>query len=212
MMPLRIITLLFFAVTYSIITELEGLNTNSKNARRRFVKSAIFTTVTALLPLEDSNSAPPYAVMAEKTGYFSVYDKRGDLIYLPKRVTRESSLQAIDLAKHLKKENIVLYGAYWCPHCTRQKELFGREAWQIMAAKNYVECDARGNGGNPSMCRANEIDGFPSWKKGRQEFLRGDVSLSKLAEASNYPGVFNADLELNIPSLLVGSISKWEQK
>jgi hypothetical protein len=203
MISLRIKTFLFLAVSYSI-TELEGLNTNS-NARRHFVQSAIGTTAAAFLPLAAANAAPPFAIMAEELGYFPVYDKQGGVIYVPKRVARESSPQAIDLANHLKKQNVVFYGAYWCPHCARQKELFGREAWKIMAAKNYVECDGRGYGGNPSMCITNNIDGFPTWKKGRLELLSGEVPLSALAAASKYPGSFNEELEQNLPSLLGSS-------
>ena len=29
------------------------------------------------------------------------------------------------LAKFMTNEGMVLYGAYWCPHCKDQKELFG---------------------------------------------------------------------------------------
>ena len=101
MISLRIKTFLFLAVSYSI-TELEGLNTNS-NARRHFVQSAIGTTAAAFLPLAAANAAPPFAIMAEELGYFPVYDKQGGVIYVPKRVARESSPQAIDLANHLKK-------------------------------------------------------------------------------------------------------------
>ena len=34
-----------------------------------------------------------------------------------------------------------MYGAYWCPHCAHQKELFGAEAWSLIP---YVECSLKG--------------------------------------------------------------------
>ena len=30
-----------------------------------------------------------------------------------------------DLARHLTSVGAVMYGAYWCPHCKRQKTMFG---------------------------------------------------------------------------------------
>ena len=182
-------------------TESQGLHA-THHSRRRFVQYSLSTTA-ALLPLSPSaKAAPPFAIMAEELGYFPVSNKEGGVIYVPKRVSRASSQQAIDLATYLTKQNVIFYGAYWCPHCARQKELFGREAWNIMVRKNYVECDGRGYGGNPAICAVNKIDGFPTWKKGRKELLSGEVSLSALAAASKYPGTFKEELEVNQPSLL----------
>jgi thiol-disulfide isomerase/thioredoxin len=159
-------------------------------------------------PLGATIAAPPFAIMAEELGYFPVSNNEGGVMYVPKRVARASSQQAIELATHLKKQKIVFYGAYWCPHCARQKELFGREAWGILAAKNYVECDGRGYGGNPAICVTNKIDGFPTWKMGKNELVSGEVPLSILAAASKYPGVFREDLEENLPTSLGSSKCK----
>ena len=39
-----------------------------------------------------------------------------------------SDFQTIDLkvklAKHLSQKGVRMYGAYWCPYCDKQKELF----------------------------------------------------------------------------------------
>ena len=175
------------------------------HSRRRFVQFSLSTTAALLSQTPPAQAAPPFAIMAEELGYFPVSNKEGNVIYVPKRVSRASSQQAIDLATYLTKQNVIFYGAYWCPHCARQKELFGREAWTIMANKNYVECDGRGYGGNPAICVVNKIDGFPTWKKGRKELLSGEVPLSALAVASKYPGIFKEELELNLPSSLGSS-------
>ena len=56
-------------------------------------------------------AAPPFAVMAEEMGYFPVQNKEGQVIYVPRRVQRQSSDQAIELAKRLKQAGAVMYGA-----------------------------------------------------------------------------------------------------
>ena len=46
----------------------------------------------------------------------------------------EQSYEA-QLAKHLTEEGAVMYGAYWCPHCSDQKQSFGKAFKYIQ----YVE-------------------------------------------------------------------------
>lgn len=58
-----------------------------------------------------ANAAPPIAVIAEELGYFPVQNKAGEMVYIPKRIQRQSSQQAIDLAKKLSKAGAVMYGA-----------------------------------------------------------------------------------------------------
>lgn len=76
-----------------------------------------------------------------------------------------------------------MYGAYWCPHCTRQKEMFGSAFKDI----NYVECDPRGENPRPNLCRDAGVKGYPTWEiNGKQ--LVGVQSFEELAEASNFKG------------------------
>lgn len=79
-----------------------------------------------------------------------------------------------------------MYGAYWCPHCTRQKELFGSAVQTI----NYVECDPRGPNPQPNLCREAGIKGYPTWEINGKFFV-GVQSLEELAEASNFKGTKN---------------------
>lgn len=58
-----------------------------------------------------AQAAPPIAVIAEELGYFPVQNRVGDLVYVPKRVQRESSDQAIELAKKMSEKGAVMYGA-----------------------------------------------------------------------------------------------------
>ena len=102
-------------------------------------------------------------------------------------ITTVSTPGTIDLAKYLKSSGAVMYGAYWCPHCHEQKELFGKEANAELA---YVECDAGGINPQPDLCRSKGIQGYPSWEiKG--ELYSGRQTLDELAEYSGYPGPRN---------------------
>lgn len=89
---------------------------------------------------------------------------------------------ATGLAKHLTATGVKLYGAYWCPHCTDQKQLFGKAASLLP----YIECDPRSPVGQPSVCVAHEIRAFPTWEIAGQK-IEGVLSLEQLARLSGYP-------------------------
>ena len=99
-------------------------------------------------------------------------------------VTTDSSPAAKALAEHLTADGAVMYSAYWCPHCHDQKQMFGKEASQIL---NIVECATDGENNQADLCRRKGLDGFPSWEiNGRID--SGVKSLQKLAELSGYKG------------------------
>ena len=90
----------------------------------------------------------------------------------------------IDLARHLTQVGAKEYGAYWCPHCHDQKELFGKEA---AAELDYVECDPKGVNPRPQLCQTAKIKGYPTWEiKG--QMYEGVQTLEKLADLTDYKG------------------------
>lgn len=92
------------------------------------------------------------------------------------------------LAEHLTQQGARMFGAYWCPHCHEQKELFGRQAF---AKINYVECDPEGANSQTDLCRSiPEVQGYPSWEINGQ-YYAGRLSLERLAEISGYTGPTN---------------------
>lgn len=111
-------------------------------------------------------------------------------------VVNTSSPAEIELAKHLKQIGAKMYGAYWCPHCHDQKELFGKEAAAIYP---YIECAPDGVNSKTALCQetAPKIEkqtgqnfGFPTWEiKG--QYLTGTQQLSDLATKSGYQGPRN---------------------
>ncbi len=102
----------------------------------------------------------------------------GFVIYNYSLSSSQAAGQLDDFAKCLTEKGAVMYGAYWCPHCANQKNMFEGS----MKYVNYVECDARGNNANPALCREKGINGYPTWIFGNGERLEGEVQLSQLAQ------------------------------
>lgn len=98
-----------------------------------------------------------------------------------------------------------MYGAYWCPHCARQRELFGKEAWNYIT---YIECSPKGytfdQNASPKLCQ--NVSGFPTWSLGAKDGITteneisGEVPLVVLAEKSQFQLPFHDKLEEeNVP-------------
>jgi glutaredoxin len=94
--------------------------------------------------------------------------------------TASSSARQQALARHLKLQGAVVYGAWWCPHCNHQKELFGAEAIELLP---YVECDKDDAG--RKRCQAAQIRAYPTWELNGQRRL-GVLSLEELEVWSGY--------------------------
>lgn len=64
-------------------------------------------------------------------------------------------------AQCLSDKGVKMYGAYWCPHCAEQKELFG-ESFKLAP---YVECGVAGNrSAEQAVCKDAGIHHFPTWQ------------------------------------------------
>jgi uncharacterized membrane protein len=108
-------------------------------------------------------------------------------------ITTTSGASEIALAQHLTAIGAKKYGAFWCPHCYEQKQVFGKEAF---AQINYIECDPNGKNPQVQVCQDVGIKGFPSWEiKGK--LYSGTQSLEKLAELSDYQG--SQDFRYSLP-------------
>ncbi len=62
------------------------------------------------------------------------------------------------LAQCIKKQGVVFYGAYWCPHCQRTKGLFGSSAKYLP----YVECSTPDGQGQTQICADKKIISYPT--------------------------------------------------
>lgn len=79
------------------------------------------------------------------------------------RILRQSSKQALAVARRLKSKGAVMYGAFWCGHCYDQKKTLGAEAMSMLT---YVECgrDAIPELNDAKRCTAEKIEGYPTWE------------------------------------------------
>ena len=102
-------------------------------------------------------------------------------------ITTTSSAQKIQFARFLKTNNIVMYSAYWCPHCHDQKQLFGKEAVEEL---NVIECAPDGKDSKYELCQSKGIDGFPSWEI-NGNIYSGTKNLNDLAIMTGYKGDSN---------------------
>lgn len=99
-------------------------------------------------------------------------------------ITTTSGAAEIALAKHLNQIGAKMYVLYTCPHCYKQKQLFGKEAVQEL---NIIECLADGKNAQPQLCQAAKITSVPTWDI-NGKFYSGEQSLQKLADLSGYTG------------------------
>jgi len=100
-------------------------------------------------------------------------------------ITTVSNASDLTLAQHLQSLNARMFGAYWCPHCHDQKQLFGEQAFKLIT---YVECAPDGSRAQPDLCASYpEITGYPTWEIGG-EFYSGRQTLEQLADISGYTG------------------------
>lgn len=102
-------------------------------------------------------------------------------------ITTSSGESEIALAQHLKQVGAKMYGAFTCPHCQNQKQLFGKDA---AAQLNYIECHPQGENSQTDLCMKANIQGFPTWEiKGKM--YQGEKTLAELANLSGYQGERN---------------------
>ena len=74
---------------------------------------------------------------------------------------RDSSPQALELTQHLKAMGARFYGAWTCPACFKQMNLFGKQAG---AEIPYVECrKPKQLPEQAEACKLAEIRAYPTW-------------------------------------------------
>ena len=87
-----------------------------------------------------------------------------------------------DFAQCLTDASVTMYGAWWCPHCKNQKDLFGNAFDRV----NYVECSTAARTMNQT-CKDAGIQGYPTWEFGDGSRVSGEQTLETLAQKSSCP-------------------------
>ena len=93
------------------------------------------------------------------------------------------------VAKCLTEKGVIMYGAYWCPHCANQKKAFGSDVQFI----KYQECDPKGAGGDKELCLKAGVSNFPTWGFPGQGNLVGEQTIPDLAKMANCSDQLPAD-------------------
>jgi hypothetical protein len=79
-------------------------------------------------------------------------------------------------AKCVASRQAKMYGAYWCPHCSEQKEMF-ESSFQYIP---YVECGVPGSRDEAQVCKDAGIKHFPTWQFADGERREGTQPLPAL--------------------------------
>ena len=80
-------------------------------------------------------------------------------------------------AQCIADSGATFYGAFWCPHCNEQKELFGNSAQYLP----YVECSKEDRSGQLDVCIEAGIEGYPTWEFADDSRLSGSLSFDVLS-------------------------------
>lgn len=75
------------------------------------------------------------------------------------------------------------YGAFWCPHCEEQRDMFG-DSVDLLP---YTECAQGGKDAKPEVCEAEGVDRFPTWKFNDGTVVTGTQSFEDLADKTSCP-------------------------
>ncbi|GJQ14625.1 hypothetical protein GpartN1_g6416.t1 [Galdieria partita] len=102
-------------------------------------------------------------------------------IFDPPSITSHSDVRMMKLAEKLKSKNARMYGAFWCEHCYRQKQMFGEEAFEKI---EYIECSRNGRDSQYNLCREKDVPGYPTWEI-NGELYPGEQSVEELEELAN---------------------------
>ena len=159
---------------------------------------ALLTMVVTLgvysnVSIADDSNGVIEEVVDPQDGKIAIQRTKGDP-QPPKgwEITSVSGEAEIAMAKHLTATGAKKYGAFWCPHCYEQKQLFGKEAF---AEVEYIECDPQGENPQREVCLAKGIQSFPTWEIDGQLYP-GTQELEELAELSKYAGDKNFKYKL----------------
>ena len=79
-------------------------------------------------------------------------------------------------AKCLAAKQVKMYGAYWCPHCAEQKEMFEASFHYVP----YVECGVPGSREEAPLCKDAGIKHFPTWQFADGERREGTLPRPEL--------------------------------
>ena len=83
-----------------------------------------------------------------------------------------------ELAQCLAEKEVIFYGAYWCPHCASQKQMFS----SVERHLPYIECaDPADRNEQTQLCKDEKILAYPTWRFTSGQECAGPVTPEILA-------------------------------
>lgn len=90
----------------------------------------------------------------------------------------------IAFAQCLAQKEVTFYGAFWCPHCNSQKDMFGKKATKELP---YVECSTADAKSQTLVCQEAGVTNYPTWKFVDGTTITGEQTFEKLSALSGCP-------------------------
>lgn len=101
------------------------------------------------------------------------------IFFVPKEsITFNDGGKYNEFAQCLKDSGATFYGAFWCPHCSEQKKMFGSAVDLIP----YVECSNPNGQGQTQFCAEKNIEGYPTWEFADGSRVGNKLSFIELSE------------------------------
>jgi len=98
----------------------------------------------------------------------------------------QRSHRYVAFARCLTQKGVKMYGAYWCPHCQEQKDMFGEASFK---SAPYIECGIQGTTAKIiDACTDAGIKHFPTWQfPPTGERVEGAIPLEDLSLRTGCP-------------------------
>ncbi|HYC34343.1 MAG TPA: hypothetical protein VEC13_01275 [Candidatus Paceibacterota bacterium] len=80
----------------------------------------------------------------------------------------------------LSEKGAKFYGAFWCPHCQKQKAMF-----ENSDKIPYVECSTPDTKGQLQVCTDKGVKSYPTWILADGSVLEGEIPLETLAQKTS---------------------------
>ena len=183
-------TAAFFGVCYSAYLTTVSLTILQSACPYCLTSFALMTAILALVVIQ----RPPemarrsWVGLAAGRGVLAalvILVLHGNYVRPQAEPTGPEDPQTRALAEYLTDQNVLFYGASWCPHCQEQKRLFGASATRLP----YVECSPAGpNTPQAPSCSRAGIQSYPTWVINGRAYPGEVMTLAQLAAATNFPG------------------------
>lgn len=102
-------------------------------------------------------------------------------LYFLGKSDRQKIAKLDEFAQCIKDSGAVFYGAFWCPHCQSQKQMFKTMLGNAEKNLPYVECSAPDGRSQIQACKDANIQVYPTWKFADGTTKEGQLTFQEIA-------------------------------